>query len=481
MFINIFLNLLIISKIIFIKSENINSNFVSLKFRTFYPYSNNSDKDPSSFNTEDYFEKIHLSKIYLEVGTGEENNFSSKTNQTLNIIVNLKENIFSTTNLYFEKYTTENNNLLCHYNSSLSTSLTQTEKYYEIYQIETLSSYAKEYFKIYTDISLLNYVIKKLNFVNTINHNVSNICGSIGLGYTKKESIDYNFIGQLHKKFNLSDYYILFNYTSPKIDSDEGVFIFGSVPYDIDDFVPIYSIKMQEPVFDLFGLKIEREGYKIEERDIQKKMKIDPDIEGIVFPKFYYTNYEDIIFEKYYNKKICHKETYGKIYSVIYCDAGDDKFGQSNINAFPNLKFYVDKMSNFSISFKGEDLFYYKNNKYFFKIVCDELGNQFILGRILFKKYLTILNQDKKQIYFYNGKNNNGNEKDEIINMNNSSSNITLIIIVALLGCAVVFFIIGIFFGKKLFKKRGKVAYELNDGYDYSPAQNGKEHLAINE
>ena len=71
--------------------------------------------------------------------------------------------------------------------------------------------------------------------------------------------------------------------------------------------------------------------------------------------------------------------------------------------------------------------------------------------------------------------------KDEIINMNNSSSNITLIIIVALLGCAVVFFIIGIFFGKKLFKKRGKVAYELNDGYDYSPAQNGKEHLAINE
>ena len=188
MFINILLNLLIINNIIiFIKSENINSNFVSLKFRTFYPYSNNSNNDPSSFNTGDYFEKIHLSKIYLEVGTGEENNFSSKTNQTLNIIVNLKENIFSTTNLYFEKYTTENNNLLCHYNCSLSTSLTQTEKYYKIDQIKSLSSYANEYFKIYTYTSLSNYVIKKLNFVNTINHNKSNICGNIGLGYTRKE------------------------------------------------------------------------------------------------------------------------------------------------------------------------------------------------------------------------------------------------------------------------------------------------------
>ena len=481
MFINIFLNLLIISRIIFIKSENINSNFVSFKFRTFYPYSNNSDKDPSSFNTEDYFEKIHLSKIYLEVGTGEENDFSSKTNQTLNIIINLKENIFSTTNLYFEKYTIENNNLLCHYNSSLSTSLTQTEKYYEIYQIETLSSYANEYFKIYKDTSLSNYVIQKLNFVNTINHNVSNICGNIGLGYTRKESVHFNFIGQLHNKFNLSDYYILFNYTSSNSNSDEGVFIFGSVPYDIDNFAPIYSIKVQEPVFDIFGLKIEREGYKIEERDIQKKLRIDPDIEGIVFPEIYFTNYEDIIFENYYNKKICHKETYGRIYRVIYCDAGEDKFGQNNINAFPNLTFYIDKMSNFSISFKGEDLFYYKNNKYFFRIVCDVLENQFILGRILFKKYLTILNQDKKQIYFYKGKNNKGNEEDEIINMNNSSSNITLIIIVALLMCAIIFFVTGIIFGKKLFKKRGKVAYELNDEYDYSPAQNGNEYLAIKE
>ena len=480
MFINILLNLLIIINIIrLIKSENINSDYVSLKFRTFYPYSNNSYYNESlSFNTEDYFEKIHLSKIYLEVGTGEENNFSSKTNQTLNIIVNLEENIFLTTDLYFEKYTTENNNLLCHYNSSLSTSLSQTAKYYKIKEIKSLSSYAHECFKIYTDTLLSNYVIKKLNFVNTINHNVSNICGNIGLGYTRKDSVDFNFIGQLHKKFNLSDYYILFNYTS--INSDEGIFIFGSVPYNVDNFVPVYSIKMNEPVFEIYGLKIEREGYKIEDKDIQKKMKIDPDIEGIVFPEIYYTKYEDIIFENYYNKKICHKEVYGRIYNVIYCDAGEDKFGKNNINSFPILNFYIDKMSNFSISFKGEDLFYYKNNKYFFKIVCDTVENQFLLGRILFKKYLTILNQEKRQIYFYNSQFDNESEKDENININNSS-NITLKIIIALIGIGIIFFIIGIFFGKNLFKKRGKVAYELDDGYDYSPAQNANEHLAINE
>ena len=92
-----------------------NSNFISLKFRTYYPYSSG---DSSSFGINDYYQKVHLSKIYLELYTGNENSFKLKQNQTLNTIMNLKEGLFITTNDYFKQNNTENNYLLYNYNNS---------------------------------------------------------------------------------------------------------------------------------------------------------------------------------------------------------------------------------------------------------------------------------------------------------------------------------------------------------------------------
>ena len=223
---NIFI-LIIINNIFLIQSEN--KDIVALKFKIYYPCSNNSLNNNYSFNTDDYYERIHLSKLYLEIGVGDQHNFETNTNQSLNIIIDLKENIFSTTYLYFEKYITENNDLLCHYNTSKSETFYEYSKYYKLINFKYLVSYAKEFFQIYTDISLSKYKIQQLNFVNTINHNISNICGNIGLGYTRKESIDYNFIAQLHSKFNLTDYSFLFNYSSSNFD--EGTFIFGNMPH----------------------------------------------------------------------------------------------------------------------------------------------------------------------------------------------------------------------------------------------------------
>ena len=480
----IFITIIININIIYIISDS-NNSIISLKFKTFYPYSNNSNNKLLPFNTEDYFEKIHLSKIYLEVGTGDQDNFTTHTNQTLNILVKLEEIILFTTSNYFEKFTSENNALLCHYNCSLSTSFSQSKDFYKFRGFDSLSSYGHENFKIYTDIFLSNYIIKSFNFLNTINSNESNICGSIGLGYMHKESIDYNFLGQLHHKFNLPDYSFFFNYSSKT--SDEGIFIFGNMPhvylpdkYNSDDLIFIYSVNMNQPLINIMGIKIEREGYKIEQNDVIKKIRINPDIEGIEFPEFYFNDYEEIFFNNFYNKKICHKDVYNRIYRVIYCDVGEEKFQEKNIKNFPNLTFYIDKKTNFSINFNGDDLFYFKDNKYFFKIIGNTLGNYFDLGRILFKKYLTILNQDKKQIYFYSKNNIDQDEKNGENNIQKSSNTSTIVVISCII-CAIIFFSLGIYFGQKIFKKRGKVAYELNDGYDYSPAQDSNEPLAINQ
>ena len=477
--------LLIASIILHVKSEDKNSNIISLKFKTYYPCSNNSLYNPDTFTVDDYARSIHLSKIYFEVGVGNETNFKSKTNQSINIIIDLKEIIFSTTDIYFEKYISENNNILCHYNTSKSTTFSGGEKYYKIEDIKSLSCYAKEFFQIYTDISLKNYEIQQLNFVNTINHNISNICGYIGLGFTHIESGSFNFLAQLNSKFNLSDYSFNFNYSNQ--NSDEGIFTFGNMPhvylpkkFKYDNLISIYSFNNKEPLVDCIEILMEREGYKIDSKDISYRIKINPDIEGFEFPENTFRDLEDIFFEKYLNNKICHKEKYDRIYSVIYCDKGENKFNDKIINSFPNITINMGKIpdNNFTAFFNGKDLFYFKNDKYFFKIIEDALGTNIMLGRIFLKKYFTVFNQDKKKIYFYSNLNNKDKGKDK--DKKTGSKKTLIIVIISCIICLSIFFPLGIYFGKKIYRQRNKKAYELNDGYDYTSAQDNKENFDIN-
>ena len=105
------------------------------------------------------------------------------------------------------------------------------------------------------------------------------------------------------------------------------------------------------------------------------------------------------------------------------------------------------------------------------------MEDYFVFGRMLLKKYTTILNPDKRQIYFYI----NNENKEEIKTQDEPKINYTILIIVACLICIIIFFPLGIYFGKKLFQKRGKLAYELNDGYDYSSKnENKNENYLIN-
>ena len=471
--ISIFISLIIFHVFLLIKSEKNNTNIVSLKFKTYYPYTNNSNVNPNAFEAADYYENIHESKIYLEVGVGNESNFETNTNQTLNVIVDLKETIFSTTDLYFEKNTVENNKILCNYNTSKSTTLYNSDDYIKMYGIETLFSYAKESFKIFTDLSLTKYEIMKLNFLNTINHNKSNICGNIGLTYLHQESHSYNFIAQLHSRFDLSEYSVIFNYSSK--NSDEGLFILGNMPhvylsnkYHIDNLVSIYSTSIKEPTLLIDELKIK--GYDNENYEEQLKVKISPDIEGIEFPEFYFNIIEELFFQNYYNKEICSVKVCKRLYRVIQCDSSKGQFGTKDIKAFPKITFY--KNNNFNISFTGEELFYYKNNKYFFKIVENVLEKDFVFGRILFKKYITVLNPDKKQISLYI------NNIDENINPENDQNNSYIKYILITIGCILciaVIFLLGIHFGREFFKKRAKRACELDDDFEYQSTKEDNE------
>ena len=456
-----FIPIVFIFNILIANSELNNTNIISFKFKTYYPFINLSKIAPLSYNFDYYYEKIHLSKVYLEIETGKEKN----QKQYLNIIVDLNEIIFSTTNIYFDKNTFENNNLLCKYNTSKSKTFFEYDGYYNIDGIKTLSSYANEYFKIFTDIHLSKYNYTKLNFVNTINHKNNYICGNIGLTYLHPESHVYNFFAQLHSIFNLSDYSLLFNYSSK--NSDEGILIFGNMPhiylpnkFNLDNLISIYSINIKEPTINYIEFYLD--WIKMDGNGKETKIKINPDIEGLEFPEIYFKYLEDKFFEEYYNKSICHYNLINRIYKVIQCDGSENKFGKSNIKSFPKISFYSKQNNNLTIEFNGDDLFYIEDNIYYFKIVENYLGEDYIIGRIIFKKYTTILNPDTKQIFFY--------INDELKKEKNK--NYLIIIIISCIICVIIFFLLGFYFGRKIFKKRGKRAYELNDNeYEYTPSK----------
>ena len=437
-----------------------NSGIITIKFRTYFPYIESKESD---LNGENYYKKIHSSKLYLELYTGNKTTFEKGKNQTLNTIINLKEITFVTTNTYFKENTEINKNLLCFYNTSKSLTFRESEGYYSYRGFDTKVSYSHEYFKIFTDLSLTKYKITDLNLYNTINHNISTLCGNIGLVYFHTESYAYNFMGQLHKIFNLNDFTFLFNYTN----NNEGIFIFGNKPhvylgnkYKEENLTSFYSTY-------LYDFSINSDIISINDNVTKEivKIKINPDIEGIEFPKYYFNIIENNFFNEYYNKNICKKESL-RIYDIVICN---QDFNENMIKAFPKIEF---KIENFLIKFNGEDLFYKYNNKYYFKILERATEKYIEIGRILFKKYITMFNPKDRLIFFYNI-NEEQNQNDE-----NNHIEIKYIIIIIILSIfIVILFPVVFYLGKKIYQNRKKRAYELNDNFDYTSSKEGEEPL----
>jgi hypothetical protein len=182
----------------------------------------------------------------------------------------------------------------------------------------------------------------------TINHNISKLCGNIGLAYFHTESKSFNLLGQLHRLFALQDFTFLFNYTN----KDEGVFIFGNKPhvylpekYNESDLFSFYTKYIYEFNLDnvLFYINDNLTNENI-------YIKINPDFEGFQFPGNYFNLLEKNFFYKYYLQNICKNETY-RGYTIIYCNEG---FTANIIKSFPEIKF---KIANISFHFTGEDLF----------------------------------------------------------------------------------------------------------------------------
>ena len=202
---------------------------------------------------------------------------------------------------------------------------------------------------------------------------------------------------QLYKNFNLPELCYFFNYS--RVSKDEGIFIVGNMPhvylpnkYNIDELLSIYSSNQKEPKIYFDELKIE--GYNMEDKDEQYQVMLTPNVECMEFPEEYFDHIKNFYFKEYINKSICNVEYYNfSQYEIIYCQAKDkdDKVVKEIIKNFQKIYFKRYK-NNFTVFFDGNDLFYFKENKYFFKIIKNKERDFFLFGRIFFQKYIAIFN-----------------------------------------------------------------------------------------
>ena len=309
-------------------------------------------------------------------------------------------------------------------------------------------------------------------------NNISFACGKVGLLVPSNKLYIYseiNFIEQIHNLENV-DYSFTFKYNYNKNinDMNDGLLIIGVESYEKNNNKELISIYTKPNSygsiidwrFEVDQIIIGNQLFEFSNEDFI----IKSNIEGIEIPYSFYNELKTIYFNNYFKKDICKYEIVNNIYLVISCNS--DLYSKRDIQKFPEINFIKYKLE-FNFTFSGDELFYKKDNNYYFKMIAylERYMKDFKLGRIFLKKYQIIFNSDSKSLLFY--KINNEIQNDII--KNNLIKDNTFLIVISYFFIGLLFLGTGIYFGRKYcIIKRKKYANELEDNnYIYESKSKG--------
>ena len=268
--------------------------------------------------------------------------------------------------------------------------------------------------------SFTNDIINENNFYEkiklVINLNPNNFNNYI---YKNKEYyINYNFYITENKEnilgLKLSNNCLLFNesfiynlkrqnYLKENVfyfDFENNLFIIGIQPYEFNkekynniNYFSINTLDNDKTSIKFDKIIIGNNKYNLNNNSI---IYFDVNYYGIKGTKEYYNYINKEYFNKYYKNNLCKKEYDNNFENIIIiCNK------KININNFPDLSFISNHINN-SLVLTKNDLFYKKNNKYYFLISFDKYQNDnWSLGLIFMKKYQTIFEEEKNIIRFY--------------------------------------------------------------------------------
>ena len=368
----------------------------------------------------------------------------------------------------------------------------------------TNATMSKDNFLFFNTINLTqNNTIDKINFIygkassNIFEINDPNTCcGYFGLQSTL--GIDYfeyhSLIYQLKSNRNINNKYwsvIFYDNDKSKIRNNDGIIVLGLTE---NDYKTIFNINDDDNSYNKtyspeYGYKTKNWEIKFNEiyyyinnknysffSNIQGQLIIDYNF--IMCNSDYFNSIITNFFNKYINEGICYidkNETIKKfsqkdtqLINVIICNKNKFK----DIKKFPTLYFkHIDLNKIFEFNYK--DLFQEFGNSLIFSIVLDEENkSHWAFGRIFFKKYQIIFDNDQKTYTYIKSSDIINNETSK-----ESKENYKIIILkIMVIAFLLIGFGAGLFLGKKLWdKNRKKRANELEEDYEYVNGNNVKE------
>ena len=427
------------------------------------------------FTPLDYYKSYHLSNIYIELEVG-----NTTQNQILSLFLYLDDYIFYIDD-NFDSYNLNNN--ICGYSTQLST-------YFKVSNSDSIiagktSFYGSDYFKIYTDLTKDKSDLIKMEFLyyEGDSKSISFSCSKVVIlfPYGKKGDLwKRNFLNQINSRINSTDYSFTIKYEKDNkgIETiNSGLFIIGIESYEKNikknELITVYNkpdkyCNKQKWMFEIDRIYINNKYFLYGDIDII--INIKSDIEGLEFPIFMLDKLNELYFDKYYGNNICKKEIIDKSLSLIIIYCYEENFEEKDIRNFPEISLLKYKLG-FNFTFNGEELFYKKDHKYFFKIIFNSKSykNDIILGRFFLKKYPVIFNPDSNYMSFY---------KIEKINKENSNNikNKNSFLLFRYIILSFIFLIIGMLLGRKFCNiRKNKSAKELVDDNNFIGELNSKE------
>ena len=327
-----------------------------------------------------------------------------------------------------------------------------------------------ETFSFYKDIDMKNKIKMEQLYFDLVRYMKDNVTGVLGLNLFNDIRTSSSFLSVL-KRNNLTDnYYWFFDFDSPK--NEKGKLIVGALldeiyedKYDKNDLhnanfyygYYYYSLDFQKIV-----VKNESESINFEDESCELSFDINTLILNTEYRRYFQNIINDLIVgQKCFNDTFDQcEDLYGYKSELIfyYCKNEKEVKEQLKKIIFP-IHFYSNEL-NYLFEITIDEILKESGEFIYIKLLFSKYGGRCILGKPFSLKYKFMLNPDKEGVGFYpKFKTKKGLEINWSI----------VIKVLLIVGLCIIFAILGIIIGKKLYGiSRKKRANEMNDDdYEY--------------
>ena len=343
-------------------------------------------------------------------------------------------------------------------------------KYEDEWPIAETTCPSYETFSFYKDIDMKNIIKKDHLYFDLVRYMKDNVTGVLGLNLFNDPRASSSFLSVLKRNNLTNNYYWYFDFNSPK--NEKGKLIVGALldeiyedKYDRNDLhnanfdlgIYYYSIDFQKIV-----VKNESETINFEDESCELNFDINTVVLSIEYKRYFKNIINDLIVEeKCFNDTFDQcEDLYGyKSEHIFYYCKNEKKVKEELKKIILPIQFYSNEL-DYIFELTIDDILKESDEYIFIKILFNRFGGRCILGKPFSLKYKFMFNPDKQGVGFYpKFKTKKGLEINWSI----------ILKILLIVGLCIIFAVVGIIIGKKLYgMQRKKRANEMNDDdYEY--------------